>query len=145
MRPLILTLLIPCLAAPVMAGDSEFKLGLETLRLSDLDPRTEARLAGWNSPMGRVMHHARQMQADILGGGQPGGPPAAIAFRVKVQRGFSPRVIAATSVVGIELYERSIEVIRWPWRESDAPTLSLEEQLSLMLGERMKRSVGDPR
>jgi hypothetical protein len=145
MRSLALSLMIITAAAPATTADSEFKLGLETLRLSDLDPRTEARLATWNSPMGRVMNHARQMQADILGGGQPGGPPGAVAFRVKVQRGFSPRIVAATSVAGIELYERSVEVVRWPWRTSDRPARSLEEQLSLMLGERMERAVGNSR
>jgi hypothetical protein len=130
-------------AVPALAGDdAEFTLGLESLRLSSLDPRTEARLAQWNSPLGRVENHVRQQQAQIMAGGQPGGPPGAIAFRVKVQGGLDPRVVAATSVAGVQLYERPIDVIRWPWKDSDEPALSFEEQLSLMLGDRLRRSVG---
>ena len=142
MRFTTLTLLLLIAAIPVVAGDSKFRLGLEMLDLSSLDPRTEARLARWNSPMGRTVNHVQQQQAQILGGGQPGGPPGAMAIRVKVQRGFDPRFVAAVSVAGIELHERTLEVIRWPWSDSDTPALSLEEQLSLMLGDRMRRSVG---
>ncbi len=143
MKSSALALLLMTAALPAAtAEDSEFKLGLEMLDLSSLDPRTEARLAQWNSPMGRTVNHVQQQQAQIVGGGQPGGPPGAMAIRVKVQRGFDPRFVAATSVAGIELYERTLEVIRWPWSDSDTPALSLEEQLSLMLGDRMRRSVG---
>lgn len=141
-RSLVFSLLFVAAIPLVASEDSEFKLGLDSLKLSDLDPRTEARLAQWNSPMGRTANHVRQQQAHIIGGGQPGGPPGAIAVRMKVQRGFDPRFVTATSVAGIELYERTLEVIRWPWSDSDTPVLSLEEQLSLMLGDRMKRSVG---
>lgn len=145
MRRFTLALLLIVVALPTVAGDSEFKLGLESLNLSSLDPRTEARLASWNSPMGRTMNHVRQQQAELIGGGFPGGPPGALAVRVKFQRGSDPRFVAAMSAAGVELYERPLEVIRWPWQDSDAPVLSLEEQLSLMLGDRMKRSMGTPK
>jgi hypothetical protein len=143
-RPLITLALLAATATAAAGDDPEFTLGLESLRLSSLDPRTEARLAQWNSPMGRTEYAVRQQQAEILAGGQPGGPPGAIAFRVKVQGKVDPRFVAAMSAGGVELYERTIDVIRWPWRDSDERTLSFEEQLSLMLGDRLRRSVGDP-
>lgn len=142
MRSLALFVVLLAATTPAAAGDSEFKLGLESLNLSSLDPRTEARLATWNSPMGRTANHVRQQQAELIGGGLPGGPSGALAVRWKLQKGFDPRFVAATSIAGVEFYERTLEVIRWPWRDSDKPVLSLEQQLSLMLGDRMKRAAG---
>jgi len=138
-RIFALALLLIAAALPAVADDSEFKLGLERLDLKSLDPKTEARLAQWNSPMGRTAYYAQQQQAEILGGGMPGGPPAAIAVRVKVQRGFDPRFVAGISAAGVDFYERTLEVIRWPWKDYDTPAVSQEEQLSLMLGDRLRR------
>jgi hypothetical protein len=135
-----LILLLALGATSLVDAQDEFTLGLETIDLTPRDPRTEARLAGWNSPMGRTEHHLREQQASILAGGMPGGPPAAIVFRAKMQKGFQPRWVVATSFAGVEMYERTIDVIRWPWEERDGPTLSIEEQLTLMLGYRLKMS-----
>jgi hypothetical protein len=112
--------------------------GLDQLDVSQLDARTQARLAQWNDPTGRAAAHLQQEQAHLLGGGQPGGSPG-IAFRVKVQSGFRPRLIVATVDAGVEAYERSMGVIRWPWRASDEEALPIEEQLSLLLGHRLEQ------
>jgi hypothetical protein len=79
-----------------------------------------------------------------MGGGQPGGSQG-IAFRVKLQPGFRPRLIVATADAGVEAYERTMGVIRWPWSESDEEALPIEEQLSLLLGHRLQSpSRGQP-
>ncbi len=129
-------------ASPCAAGDSDFTLGLDRIDPRILDPRTEARLAQWNAPLGRTEDHVRQQQAEILGGGQPGAGSGGIAFRAKFQKGYRPRLVVGSSVAGVEFYERTVTVIRWPWSESGEPTITLEEQLSLMLADRMRRSVG---
>lgn len=125
-------------SSPARAQE-RFTLGLERLDLSDLDPRTQARLAQWNDPMGRVEAHVRQQQADILRGGQPGGS-GAIAFRAKLQRGFKPRLMVAWVDAGTDVYERSMGVIRWPWSDRADEVPSVEEQLALLLGRRLERS-----
>ncbi len=138
-------LVVPLIAAtlPCSAGDSEFSLGLDRIDPRTLDPRTEARLAQWNSPMGRTEDHVRQQQAEILSGSQPGGGSGALVFRAKLQKGYRPRLVVGSSVAGVDFYERTLTVIRWPWSQSDEPTVPLEEQLSLMLADRMRRSVGE--
>ena len=139
-------LIVPVFAAalPCAATDSDFTLGLDRIDTRTLDPRTEARLAQWNSPLGRTEDHMRQQQAEILSGGQPGSGSGALAFRAKLQKGYRPRLVVGSSVAGVELYERTVTIIRWPWSDSDEPAVPLEEQLSLMLADRMRRSVGEP-
>lgn len=138
-------LVVPLIAAalPCSASDSEFSLGLDRIDPRTLDPRTEARLAQWNSPLGRTENHIRQQQAEILGGGQPGAGSGGLAFRAKFQKGYRPRLVVGSSVAGVELYERTVMAIRWPWSRSGEPIVPLEEQLSLMLADRMRRSVGE--
>jgi hypothetical protein len=128
---------------PCWGSDPEFSLGLDRLDPRSLDPRTEARLAQWNSPMGRTESHVKQLQAEILAGGQPGAGAGGLAFRAKFQKGYRPRLVVGSSVSGVELYERAITTIRWPWQESEEPALPLEEQLALMLAERLRSSAGD--
>ena len=131
-------------AAPTVAADQEFTLGLDRLDLSPLDPRTQARLAQWNDPMGRVTAHVQQQQAEILRGGQPGGS-GGIAFRVKLQSGFRPRLLVAWVDGGVEQYERAMGVIRWPWQEADESVPPLDEQLAILLGRRLEQSsIGGP-
>jgi hypothetical protein len=139
MRARVLSVLLIAAAAIADAAEQRFALGLDQLDLSELDARTQARLAQWNDPMGRAARHLQQEQAWMMGGGQPGGSQA-IAFRVKLQSGFQPRLIVATVEAGVEAYERSMGVIRWPWGESDEEALPIEEQLSLLLGHRLENS-----
>jgi len=139
MKTRVLTaVLLAAAATAAAAADQQFSLGLAELDLSLLDARTQARLARWNDPTGRAAAHLQQEQANLLGGGQPGGS-VGIAFRAKLQAGYKPRLIVATLEAGVEAYERSLGVIRWPWRESDAAVLPIEEQLSLLLGHRLEQ------
>jgi hypothetical protein len=138
MKARALTFVLIAAAVTAGAGEPRFSLGLSELDLSQLDARTQARLARWNDPTGRAAAHLQQEQANLMGGGQPGGSQA-IAFRAKLQSGFRPRLIVATGEAGVEAYERSLGVIRWPWRESDEEALPIEEQLSLLLGHRLKQ------
>lgn len=137
MRAWMLSVLLVATAATAGGAERRFELGLDQLDLSGLDARTQARLAQWNDPMGRAARHLQQEQANLLGGGQPGGSQG-IAFRAKLQSGYRPRLIVATVESGVEAYERSIGVIRWPWSSSDEVTLPIEEQLSLLLGHRLE-------
>ena len=125
--------------APAGATDREFTLGLDRLDPASLDPRTQARLAQWNDPMGRVTAHVQQQQAEILRGGQPGGS-GGIAFRVKLQSGFRPRLSVAWVDGGVDQYERAMGVIRWPWQEADDTVPPLDEQLAILLGRRLEQS-----
>jgi hypothetical protein len=113
-----------------------FSLDLEEA-LRSQDPRTEARLSQWNSPMGRLMHQIEQQHASLMRGSQPGGA-AGMGFRLKLQSGLDPELITTSVDTGIELYERAMEVIRWPWADEQRPVLPLEEQLSLLLGRRLE-------
>lgn len=130
--------LLALLAVAGSAATAErFSLGLEGLELEPVDPRTEARLAQWNSPMGRLTAHMQQEQAMLGRGGLVGGPPQAIAVGVKLQRGFRVQLYAAVSEAGIDRYERSVEVVSWPWQPDGLEVLPIEEQLARLLGHRL--------
>ena len=141
MRRLMITILIIGSAA-LSVGEDEFSLGLDKIDLSRRDPRTEARLAGWDSPMGRLMYQMNEQQSMLQRGGMPGGS-GGLAFRVKLRSGVGMAIVAATVDAGVEFYERSIEVVEWPWHESDGSIMPIEEQLSVLLGRRLEsHSVG---
>jgi hypothetical protein len=142
-RVLVLCLSLVLASTAVVAGDGGegFDLDLESIDFRPRDPRTEARLARWqDDPMARVAMHMASEQARILGGNQPGsGRPNAMVFSVKFQRGLAAALTVASSVSGIDLYERRMAVINWPWAEDDEkPALPLDEQLTLMLGKRLE-------
>ncbi len=123
-------------------SDTGFDLDLENLDFRPRDPRTEARLARWNDdPMARVAMHMATEQARMLGGNQPGaGRPSAMVISVKFRQGLAAALTVASSVSGIELYERRIAVITWPWAENDdKPAMPLDEQITVMLGDRLER------
>lgn len=131
--------LVTVAAAAVAVPAEELGLDLESIDLRPRDPRTEARLAGWNAPLGRLSHHLGGEQARLMAGGAVGTPPAAV-LGLKVQRGLGLQVVAGTTEAGIERYEQTVRVIRWPWSDdSVAPVLPLDEQLALLLGHRLER------
>ena len=141
MRRLIVTILVIGTAA-LSAGEDEFSLDLENIDLSRRDPRTEARLAGWNSPMGRMIFQMHEQQSMLQRGGMPGGS-GGLAFRVKLRSGVGMAIVAATVDAGVEFYERSVEVVEWPWHKSNGSVMPIEEQLSVLLGRRLEsHSVG---
>ncbi len=140
---LVLALL---LVAPVAADEAEvakqFDLDLENVDLRPRDPRTEARLARWNDDsMARVAMAMASEQAHILGGHQPGmGQPRAMVFSVRLQKGLAAALIVSSSASGVEFYERRMAVITWPWEDEEEikPAMPLDEQLTVMLGERLE-------
>jgi len=130
-----------CATASVAAAGQEFSLGLENIDLEPQDRRTEARLATWNSPMGRLMHQFHQQQSSTLRGSQPGGA-AGITFGLRLWSGTAPTLSVATTDTGVEIYERWAEVVRWPWQEGGPEVLPMEVQISLLLGRRLESRVG---
>jgi hypothetical protein len=141
-RAFLLLVLIAAAAVPAVAENPEnaFDLDLENMDFRPRDPRTEARLAVWNDPMNRLAQHMATEQARILGGNQPGaGRPNAMVISVKFQQGLAAALTVASSVSGIELYERRMAVISWPWADDDGkPAMPLDEQLSFLLGRRLE-------
>ncbi len=140
----ILTI-IAMMIAPNLAGaaDVGFSLNIDKIPLTPRpSPRKEARLAEWNSPMGRLMHNFNQQQAWMMRGTMPGGERVnGLAVRVKVQNGLPLHVLAATMQASIDASESRIAVVRWPWSaDEEEPVMSLDEQLAVLLGRRLTRS-----
>jgi len=134
-------IIIAILAAPMFsgAGDVEFSLDLKSISLTPRpDPRTEARLAEWNSPMGRLMAAFNQQQAWIMRGTQPGLERVnGAAIRVKMQHGVPVEVLAATMNAGIDLSRQPVAV-DFPWKLDEKKSeISLEEEISILLGRRL--------
>ncbi len=138
---MVRALVLAAVAATAFAAAAEdLGLDLESLDLRPRDPRTEARLAVWNAPLGRLSHHLADEQARLLAGGGPVGTVPAAVLGLKLQRGLGLQVVAGTTEAGIERYEQTVRVIRWPWSDdSVAPVLPLDEQLALLLGRRLER------
>lgn len=145
MRALILLTAAATVAATVAVAQERFTLDLENMPLRPSDPRTEARLAQWNSPIGRVEAHIRQEQAMLGRSGLVGGWSPGVSVRVGFVTGLPPRVVAAVLDGGIERYEQTVEVVRWPWDEPDATAgdvLPLDRQLAALLGRRLESGGG---
>lgn len=140
---LVLALVIAAPAAAAEADDQkQFNLELDKISLKPQDPRTQARLARWNDdPMARVAMAMASEQAHILGGHQPGmGQPRAMVFSVRLQKGLAAALMVSSSASGVEFYERRMAVITWPWQDEEEtkPAMPLDEQLTVMLGERLE-------
>jgi hypothetical protein len=136
---ILLALLLP----PVVsgAGDAGFSLDLDGFSFAPrLDPRTEARLAEWNSPMGRLMAAFEQQQAWVMRGAQPGlERVTGVAFRLKMQNGVPVKLLAATMEANFDISTQPVTV-QWPWKpsEGEPPHLSLDEEIAILLGQRLK-------
>jgi len=133
-------LLAATLAVPGPAQDAGFSLHLDTTPLTPRDARTQARLAQWNTPTGRLQHQVAELQANAGMTGLVGGRPAGLVFRVKAQGGLPLHLVTAVSVGGVQYYEGDLAVIRWPWEKdhgSTPPVLSMDEQISKLLGRRL--------
>lgn len=126
---------LPALAA---AGETKFSLKLDGIPLGPRpDPATEARLAEWNDPMGRLLYHFNQQQSWIVRGTMPGGDRAAgAAVRLKAQRGLPLRLVTTIVDGGLDRAAGRELVVRWPWSDEPAPP-PLDEQLAQLLGERL--------
>lgn len=127
-------------AAPILAGaaDVTFSLKLDEIPLSPRpDPQTEARLAQWNDPMGRLLYQFNQQQSWIMRGTMPGADRATgAAVRVKAQQGLPLGLVTTAVQAGLDLAGRREIRIRWPWSDEPEPP-PIEEQLALLLGERL--------
>jgi hypothetical protein len=110
----ILTI-IALLIAPNFSGaaDVDFSLNIDQISLTPRpDPRKEAQLAGWNSPMGRLMHNFNQQQAWIMRGTMPGGERVnGLAVKVKAQNGLPIHLLAATMQASTSVSESRIAVV----------------------------------
>jgi len=140
----ILTVIV-LLMAPNIAGaaDVDFSLNIDQISLTPIPtPQKEAQLAGWNSPMGRLMHNFNQQQAWIMRGTMPGGERVnGLAVKVKAQNGLPIHLLATTMQASIDVSESRIAVVRWPWSaEAEDPVMALDEQLSVLLGNRLAKS-----
>ncbi len=147
MRHILIIIVLLISPALCSAADRDFSLKLDEISLNPKpepprprpDPKTEARLAQWNSPMGRLMHNFNQQQAWIMRGTMPGGERVTgAAVRIKVQNGLPLQLIAISSRAAIDVSEREIAVTRWPWDNDKGPqVMTLDEQLTLLLGRRL--------
>lgn len=137
MRRAMILAIVLTVAATAM-GQQGFSLRLRDLRPAPRNPRTRARLAEWNSPMGRVMYDLSQQRASVGREGLP-GYPMGVVIRLKAQRGVPLRLITAAIENGVQFDERAVPVVHWPWEEQkQQPALSLDQQISLLLGRRLE-------
>jgi hypothetical protein len=128
------------LAAPAFAGDVKLSLKLDNLLLTPkVDLHTEARLAEWNSPMGRLMYQFNQQQAWIMRGTMPGGDRVnGLAVRARAQNGLPLGLVAASTEAGRDLALQNLYAIRWPWiDDQEIAAMPLDEQIALQLGRRL--------
>ena len=143
MRRILTVIVLLSLPAAAHAGEVTFSLGINDIPLTVRpDPRTEARLAQWNDPMGRLMHQFNAQQSWIMRGTMPGGDRVTgAAVKVKAQNGLPLQLLATSMQTSFNISERQIAVVSWPWGEKDAePAMSLDEQLALLLGRRLVSS-----
>jgi hypothetical protein len=145
MRTVLLPLIIALLAAAPLGGADDpkrFDLDIENIDLTPRDPRTQARLARWNDdPMARVAMHMASEQARIYGGHQPGAQRQnAMVVSVQFKKGLAAALTVSSSASGVELYERRMAVITWPWTKDDEvkPAMPLDEQITVLLGKRLE-------
>ncbi len=143
MRRILTAIALMITASVAAASDVKFSLNIDKIPLTTRpDPRKEARLAEWNSPMGRLIHNFNQQQAWMMRGTMPGGERVqGLAAKVKIQNGLPIHLLAATMQASIAVSESRIAVVRWPWStDVDEPVMALDEQLSLLLGRRLTGS-----
>jgi hypothetical protein len=137
MRRALILVIVLATAASAM-GQQGFSLHLGDLTTARMNPRTRARLAEWNSPMGRLMYDLAEQRASLGREGLPGSS-VGVAVRLRAQQGVPLRVVTAAVENGIQLDERAVPVVHWPWEEqTQEPALSLDQQISLLLGRRLE-------
>ena len=67
------------------------------------------------------------------------GPEDVVGLlKVKAQNGLPLQVLSSTMQPSPALLEEQVAVVKWPWSEDEAPsTMSLDEQLAVLLGRRL--------
>jgi hypothetical protein len=102
-------------------------------------PRKKARMEQWNDPMTRWMYQFNQLQAWTMRGATPGADriPGAVVS-VSARPGLPLRLVAQSQIATIDMSEKEIDMVRWPWEDDEGPpVMELDEQLSLLLGRRL--------
>lgn len=130
------------LAQPTWAGDASFSLSLSAGSHRSMSPTQEAQMALWNDPMLRLM---RAMNAEVgqLMIGQPGGGMTPPLISVGVGGGLPPRILSASIEHNLARSTEPPTAIAWPWLKENEPTPPpMEEQLALLLGERLEQQLG---
>ena len=144
MRQILIVIALMIAPNLAVAADVDFSLNIDQISLTPRpSPQKEAQLAGWNSPMGRLMHNFnQQQQAWIMRGTMPGGERVnGLAVKVKAQNGLPLHVLASTMQASTNVSESRIAVVRWPWSpDEEDPVMLLDEQLSVLLGNRLSKS-----
>ena len=137
----VLIIGVIAIAAAVFAdaGDVSFSLNINNVSTTRLDPATEARLAQWDDPMGRLLYHFNQQQAWIMRGTMPGGERVGgAAIMVKAQSGLPLQLLATNLQAGLIAAQQDLAQVRWPWIDDHTMEgLPLEQQLSIELGRRL--------
>ncbi|MDX2437779.1 MAG: hypothetical protein QNL88_12095 [Acidobacteriota bacterium] len=139
-KVLIIGAVVIAAAGAADAGDVSFSLDINNIPTTIRgDPATEARLAQWNDPMGRLLYHFNQQQAWIMRGTMPGGERASgAAIMVKAQHGLPLRLLATTMQSGLIAAQQDLAQVRWPWIDDEAlAAIPLDEQLAIELGRRL--------
>jgi len=124
------------------AGEPKFSLSISAGSHRSLSPVQEAQLALWNDPMVRLM---RAMDAEVghLLIGQPGGGRTPPLVSVGMGAGIPPRVLSAAIEHNLAGPTEPPTAVAWPWLKKNEPTPPpMEEQLALLLGERLERRLG---
>ncbi len=137
-RVLVLAVLSLVPAAHAGAG-GRFSLSIEAALSRPRTPAEEARLAAWNSPMGRVARAVAQEQM-VLGSSGLVGHSVGVALRVGFRPQLRPELISAAVEGGLATSEQRLGRIHWPWEKETetGPPMTLEEQLSRLLGRRLE-------
>ena len=123
-----------------LAGDVDFSVTIGEFPVTErLDPRTEARRALWNDPMGRLMYHFNQQQSWVMRGTMPGSERASgAAVRVKAQAGVPLTLLTDSMQNSFRFGKDDLTEIRWPWIDEESLSgMTLEQQLSVLLGRRL--------
>lgn len=138
-RLFITVVLLGC-ASLTWAGDPKISLSITAGQERSSSPAQEAQRALWNDPMIRLM---RAMDAEFghLLVGQPGGrtPPV---FVVGVGGGLPPRILSAAIENSLTPISEPPAAVIWPWTKENEPAPPpMEEQLALLLGQRLEQTL----
>ena len=136
----IAVVLLGC-AGQTWAGEPKVSLSITAGQSRSSTPAQQARMALWNDPMIRLM---RGMDAEFghLLVGQPGGrtPPV---FVVGVGGGLPPRILSAAIENSLTPISEPSAAVVWPWSKENEPAPPpMEEQLALLLGQRLEQRLG---
>ncbi len=137
-RALVLAATALAVAMNAQAG-GRFSLSIEAALSQPRTPAEETRLATWNSPMGRVAYAVAREQAGLGTSGLV-GHSTGVALRVGFRPHLRPELISAAVEQGLGTSERTLGRIHWPWEETgeEPQTMTLEEELSRLLGRRIE-------